>query len=91
MRLLIASLCFGLIPSLLFAQKSPVKFGDIPMEDMKMTTYKPDSSAQAVVLVDYGEAYIQITGSVATMTFERHVRIKILTREGSEWANAIIP
>jgi len=61
------------------------------MDDMKMTLYKPDSSAEAVVLVDYGEAYIQVNMAAAVMTFERHVRIKILKKEGTKWADAIIP
>src|SRR5688572_13924147 len=91
MRPLIVGLLFGLIPFFSSAQKSPVKFGDIPMHDMKMTTYMPDSSAEAVVLVDYGEAYIQVNMATAVMTFERHVRIKILKKEGTKWADAIIP
>ena len=81
----------GLITSSLFAQKSPVKFGDIPMEDMLMKSYDQDTSASAVVLVDYGEAYIQVNSIAAMMTFERHVRIKILKKEGLAWANTVIP
>ncbi len=87
--------CGILLTSLLFisasAQKSPIRFGEIPMEDMTMTTYLGDSSASAVVLVDYGEAYILATSISAKMTFERHVRIKILKKEGTGWANAMIP
>lgn len=42
-----------------FPQAPPVKFGDIPMEEMTMTSYPLDSSANAVVLVDYGEAHYE--------------------------------
>lgn len=73
------------------AQKSPVKFGDIPLEDLKMTTYPLDSSAEAVVLCDYGEAYLQVTVNTVTLNFERHMRIKILKKEGLKWANVSIP
>jgi hypothetical protein len=73
------------------AQKSPMKFGDIPMEDMTMKTYPQDSSAVAVVLADYGEAYIMATSVDTKMTFERHIRIKILKAEGTRWADAVIP
>jgi hypothetical protein len=73
------------------AQKSPMKFGDIPMEDMTMKTYPQDSSAAAVILADYGEAYIMATSVATKMTFERHVRIKILKPEGTDWADAVIP
>lgn len=74
-----------------FAQKSPIKYGEIPMEDMKMTVYPKDSSASAVILADYGEAYVSITSVSASMNFERHVRIKILKKDGLKWADAVIP
>ncbi len=74
-----------------FAQKSPIKFGEIPMEDMKMTIYDKDSSANALVLTDYGIAYITVTsGGDAVLNFERHTRIKILKKEGLDLANSSI-
>ncbi len=73
-----------------YAQKSPIKFGDIPMEDMKMTIYPKDSSAEAVVLVDYGKAYITEVGESAILTYERHKRIKILKKSGLSWADFAI-
>lgn len=76
--------------TLTLAQKSPIKFGIIPLEDLKMTAYDKDSSASAVILADYGEAYITITSLSATLNFERHVRIKILKKEGLKWADAQI-
>ena len=91
MRALVLCLLAFLIFPALLAQKSPVKFGEIPNSDMTMKTYEHDTSAAAVVLVDYGEAYIQATAVVVNMTFERHIRIKILKKEGTDWANAIIP
>ncbi len=72
------------------AQKAPIKFGEVPMEDLKMTYYDKDSSAAAVVLVDYGEAYITIMSSDVKMTIERHVRIKILRKEGLKWGDVAI-
>lgn len=74
----------------LYAQKSPIKFGDVPIEDLKMTRYSKDSSAAAVVLADYGEAYINIMSSSVKMTTTRHVRIKILTKEGMKWGDVAI-
>jgi hypothetical protein len=73
-----------------FAQKPPIKFGDVPIEDLKMTHYSKDSSAAAVVLVDYGEAYLSITSQTVQMTFERHIRIKILRKEGLKWGDVAI-
>jgi hypothetical protein len=70
-----------------YAQKAPIKFGDIPMEDMKMKIYPLDSSAEAVVLVDYGKAYINARGEGYVLTYERHKRIKILKKGGLSWAD----
>jgi hypothetical protein len=72
------------------AQKSPVKFGDIPMEVMKMTSYDKDSSASAVVLMDYGEAYLSPRATSLSLSFDRHVRIKILKKGGLKWADVAI-
>ena len=80
-------LCLTLTSAL--AQKSPIKFGEVPLEELKMTIYDKDSSAAAVILTDYGEAYI--TPSTAMLNFERHVRIKILKKEGLKWADCSIP
>ncbi len=82
-----------------FSQKSPSKFGDIPMEDMTMKFYPQDSSAAAVVLFDYGVAYISKRYDVSYMQeyyryyfhVERHVRIKILKKEGLGHADVAVP
>lgn len=79
-----------LLASYANAQKSPITFGEIPLDDLKMTTYLSDTSASAVILADYGEAYLTINSNYATMHFERHVRIKILKKEGLSWADAEI-
>ncbi len=74
------------------AQKPPIKFGNIPIEDLKMTVYPGDSTATAVVLADFGESeitYNQTTGF--EVKFERIRRIKILKKEGYDWANFMIP
>ncbi|NOS90971.1 MAG: DUF3857 domain-containing protein [Cyclobacteriaceae bacterium] len=60
------------------------------MEDLKMTVYANDSSASAVVLADYGVAYINYVGEQFVLNFERHTRIKILTKEGLDFANTSI-
>lgn len=73
------------------AQKSPAKFGVIPMDDLKMTKYEKDTTAEAVVLLDYGDAAMAFYTSTVKLNFERHVRIKILNKEGLNWADVAIP
>lgn len=72
-----------------YSQKPPVKFGNFTKEEVQMEYYEHDSSAAAVVLCDYGYAYINIT--TGRLIFERHTRIKILKKEGLDWANFSIP
>jgi hypothetical protein len=63
------------------AQKEPVKFGKISKSDLLSNVYAPDTSAPAVVLCDYG--YFMET----SFTTIRVLRIKILKKEGYQWAN----
>jgi Domain of Unknown Function with PDB structure (DUF3857) len=70
-----------------FAQKpAPIEFGNIPMEDLQMKIYAKDSSAEAVVLCDYGE-YFYTFGDYPNVNYRRHVRIKIFKKTGFDRAN----
>ncbi|HND75569.1 MAG TPA: DUF3857 domain-containing protein, partial [Saprospiraceae bacterium] len=89
MKHLIALLVM-LIPFGLLAQKSPAKYGDIPMNDINMKTYDQDTTAAAVVLFDYGQSYVTVNAGTPMINIERHTRIKILKKEGLEWANGSI-
>jgi hypothetical protein len=82
----IATFIFCCVCSSAFSQKDPMKFGDIPMEDMQMTQYDKDSSAAAIVLMDFGKTH----ENGRELLFERHVRIKILKTEGTRWADETI-
>lgn len=77
---------------IIYAQKPPIKFGKISDEELKMTEYEKDKSAAAVVLVDYGESVINYNQTNGfQIEFERIRRIKILTKDGYDWANFEIP
>ena len=89
---LIATICAILVCLGAFAQKPPIKFGDVPVEDLEMTTYDGDSSAVAVILADFGTSTISYNQSKGfELKFERTKRIKILKKEGYDWANMTIP
>jgi hypothetical protein len=76
-------LIFALLYSnLLTAQQAPkVKFGKPDAEELKMTVYDKDTGAVAVILYDNGEF------SLDNFNFTRHTKIKILKKEGYQWAN----
>lgn len=91
MKILLTILCI-VISCHSFAQKAPIKFGDIPMQDMQMVQYKLDTSASAVVLADFGESALKYTQNVGfSIQFERILRIKILTKDGLDWATVSVP
>ncbi len=86
----------GIFLCLLFypatAQKAPFKFGEIPLDQLKMSRYEKDSSASALVLGDFGVSdivYNQNNGF--SLLFERTTRIKILTKDGLDWGDFEIP
>lgn len=81
--ILLSALCS--LPA--FAQKDAMKFGDIAKEDLTMTFYDKDSTAEALILADFGKVYP--TGQFS-MRYERHVRIKILKPNGTAWADQTI-
>jgi len=64
-----------------FGQKQPFTYGKVPLEDLKMTSYDPDTTAPAVVLCDYGWF------DKDRFNFTRLLRIKILRKEGFQYAD----
>lgn len=82
-RLIPLTVLLNLFVCLTYAQKAPIKFGDVSKEDLKMSVYPADTTAPAVILCDYG--------SFNRLTFTRTLRIKILKKEGSNWANHVYP
>lgn len=68
-----------------YAQKPPVKFGKIDIEDLKMTTYEQDTSATAVVLCKYGRF------NANDLKFTLLKRVKILKKAGTEYSEFTFP
>ncbi|MEX2230781.1 MAG: transglutaminase domain-containing protein [Cyclobacteriaceae bacterium] len=86
------SLCLSIIVTTALGQKPPVKFGEVPLEDVAMPFYEKDSSAAAVILADYGTSTIIYRQNMGfSLDFERVTRIKIFKKEGLEWGDFSIP
>lgn len=87
MRLiLVAALIF---PVCMFGQgkKDIATFGKIDKADLLLTNCSFDPDAEAMILSESGEHYIDFRGQTVYEELERHVRIKILKDKGKEWAN----
>ncbi len=90
---LILLIIFLFAVSPLFSQEAPkAKFEKVSEEDLKMTTYQADTTAEAVILFDNGCSYVKyFLGKGFMLTYERFVRIKILKQSGTSWGNFSIP
>ena len=73
--------------TILQAQDFP--YGAVALNDLTMTQYAPDTTAEAVVLKEFGEAYID--GDNYHVVFKYHVRIKILKKNGLDQSDIEIP
>ena len=71
-----------------FAQDPPVEFGKIPMEDLAMTVCPLDSSADAMILADYGQSYVNDELGV---DYERLRRVKLFRKPAFDaWGTDVI-
>lgn len=80
MKKVIISLLALSISVSLHSQVKKFKFGDISMEDLQMEVYPLDSGAEAVYLLDQGEAVF--TEYNLGMLLKVHVRLKVLKEGG---------
>ncbi|MBK3519761.1 hypothetical protein [Carboxylicivirga marina] len=71
--------------SFLRAEKAPIKFGKVSIEELEMTVYEPDTSATAVVLCKY--AHFQAND----LTYRLTRRVKILKKAGTEYSEYTFP
>lgn len=71
-----------------YADKAPIKLGEVSKKDVEMTVYDKDPDADAVVLCDYG--VLTFDYSVSEGQWKNHLkrvcRIKIFNDDGYKWA-----
>lgn len=71
------------------AQQYGFPFGKTLFDELTMTTYERDTTASAVVLNEFGNAYIDSENY--NLIFNYHVKIKILKKDGLSQADIAIP
>src|SRR6056297_1230644 len=86
----ISILMVCLIPTILFSQEAPVEFKKIDKENLKMEHYPKDSSANALILYDFGKSKIYFEDRFL-LRYERHIRIKVFNEKGVDQGNFEIP
>lgn len=86
--LLVIALAILSIP--LQAQNNGFPFGKVSLRQIQMDSYPADTSASAVVLNEFGEAYISDSHN-GNLVFEYHAIIKVLKKDGMKEADISIP
>jgi hypothetical protein len=72
------------------AQDVGFPFGQVTYRELGIKTYEKDTSASAVILSEFGEAYFDNSGD-HNLIFKYHVKIKILKKAGLKYADVEIP
>lgn len=86
MKILITA---GIVLCSFLASAQDFTFGRPTSEEVELKKYAKDTSANAVVLNEFGTAYI--SNQNGNLIFEYHVRIKIFNSRGFEHGNVEIP
>jgi len=73
------------------AQKPKSGYGKIDKEEITMSQYPEDPTANAVILSDQVFTYYKYKQDGFKIYSEHTTRIKILSQEGTEYANIILP
>lgn len=92
-KLTILLACF--LTGLVYGQEVSVpevntKFGKPTDEELKMTTYAPDTAAVAAVLCKKADAFYDIVAGDFRITYTYETKIKILKPEGTSYADVAI-
>ena len=76
-----------------FSQPEKVRFGRVSDEEMDMKYYDPDPSAEALIIFDYGTTELSYNEKKGhfEIRYTRHIRIKVFTKDGLDWADFKIP
>ncbi len=85
---LLTILLVSLTTEVSLAQSKRIRWGKTTSKERKLVRCDYDPSAEAVVLQSVGKLSL-IAGSPAKIS--KYVRIKILSKEGLDWANVSIP
>src|ERR1044071_366849 len=64
-------------------------YGQVTHADLDMKVYEKDTAAAAVVLDEFGEAFMD-NENAHNLVFRYHAKIKILKKEGLDYANFVI-
>lgn len=84
--------CLGGFLAGVYAQNFSKEFGKVTADEYKMTEYRSDPDAEAIVLFDIGHSHFDKRPREGfEINYERRTRIKIFSEAGLKWAEIEIP
>ncbi|WP_042479146.1 DUF3857 domain-containing protein [Solitalea canadensis] len=86
--LLIITLLFAQL--IVYSQTIPYKFGNVTFDELTMSGYPADTSANAIILNEFGEAFIE-NDSPEFLDLNYYGKIKIFNQKGQSEATITIP
>ncbi len=94
MKTIVITVCLFFAALTAIAQKNAIEFGKIEKADLEIKQCEFEKDASALVLFDIGRTYCYLNynsiGSPIRSTFEKHKRIKILSKKGMSEADVKI-
>gem|GEM_PF-1654675 len=88
-RLQLSLICALLFPLTLFANDNDeMEWGEVPPEHWEIISFPDDDEAHSIILGDYGKTYIDRR---MELVHERHIRVKILDVDRSDYTDISIP
>ena len=82
---------FFLLWTVAYAGAQDFEFGKITGDDLKIKNVTFDSSANAVVIREFGTSRIDLSDGMVSVDFMYHVKIKIFNKNGFKHGNIVIP
>ena len=76
-------LALAMLATLVSGQTYEISWGEIPIEDLKLTAHETDSNAAVIILADIGKVWFD---GERNLVFEQYMRIKILNQRGYDYA-----
>jgi len=82
---------FFVLWTIAYAGAQDFEYGKITGEDLGLKNIAFDSSANAVVIKEFGTSTIELKNDVFSVVFMYHVKIKIFNKNGFNHGNIVIP
>lgn len=76
---------------ILLAQEYPKEWGEVSIEELRMSQYDKDPEAQALILSDQGEAKFMLGNNDFIIWYKRRKRIKLFKKSAVSYAKVEIP